>query len=226
MAMGYILPRERPLERGQPLRSVVSGFLHLIVPAIFLVAIYVLTFYLLQNPVWFSVGPENELSNPIWWMSLGHLTLALVFFAVTLTNRAHGPTRAFFHVIFAWAIMVGLLGFASSIYGLDTVRAELMPTKVMAAFLGALFAGHIAAIVTFDWQRGVPWWKAPLLSAFIGPLVFVLIFYPLGHAGMDVPWASWMWMHFLAMAFVGLVMLVPYAMLRKMIKPEPGLGGA
>ena len=226
MAMGFTEPRVRPLERGQPLRSVTAGFVRLIMPTFFLVAIYVFSFYLLQSPVWFSLETETALANPAWWMSIGHLTLALSFFAVTLTNRSHGPTLAIFQVVLAWIVIFLILGFASTLYGLDAVRAELMPAQVMGAFLGGLIAGHLAAIFAFDWQRGVPWWKAPLISGFIGPLGFILIFYPMGHSGMDAPWGTWMWMHFIALAFVGLLMLIPYAMLRGMIKPDPGLGGA
>ena len=116
MAMGFIEPRVRPLERGQQLRSVSVGFVRLIVPSLFLVAVYAFSFYLLQSPVWFSLETENALANPAWWMSIGHLSLALSFFAVTLTNRAHGPTMAIFQVVLAWMVIFLMLGFASTLH--------------------------------------------------------------------------------------------------------------
>jgi hypothetical protein len=89
-----------------------------------------------------------------------------------------------------------------------------------------VFLGHGAGILTFDWQRGVPWWKAPLVAAFAGPLVFVSVFYPFAYWGADVPWGAWLWQHFAGLVAVGLLMMGPYAMLRRRIRPAPGLGGA
>ena len=226
MVMTVIEPRVEPIKRDQQLRAILIDFVRLIVPTIFLVATYTISFYLLENPVWFSLETENVAADPAWWMSLGHLTLGLAFFQVALTNRAHGPGMAISRVVFAWLVILFFLGIAGSLYGFTELRAELMPTKVMSAFLIGLFFGHLAAILAFDWQRGVPWWKAPLIAALIGPLVFVLIFYPFGYAGADVPWGSWLWMHFVALASVGIVMMIPYAMLRRRIKPASGLGGA
>lgn len=226
MAMGWIEPRVRPVKRGQPLRSIVTGFGKLIVPTVLLVAVYVLSFYLLSNPVWFSFAADNPQADPAWWMSLGHLSLGFAFFLVMLTNRAHGPTMAIAQVVLAWAVIGGLLAFASSLYGFNEVRAELKPTQVMAAFMTGLFMAHGAGVLSFDWQRGVPWWKAPLVATFVGPLFFVLIFYPMGYWGADVPWGAWLWMHYAALTGLGLLLMVPYALLRGRVKPAPGLGGA
>ncbi len=224
--MEVTAPQVRPARRGQPLRSILTSFMRLILPAGLLVVVYVLSFYLLETSVGFSTGAEQALADPAWWMSWGHLTLALAFFLVALTNRARGPFLALGQVVFAWAVIAGLLVFAGSLYGFSEVRSELMPTQVMWAFTIGLLLGHTVAIFAFDWQRGVPWWKAPLIAALLGPLVFTLIFYPFGYFGADVPWGTWLWMHFVALAGTGLVLLLPYAMLRKTIKPAPGLGGA
>ena len=226
MTMEVIVPRVEPVKREETLRALVSGFLRLIVPTVWLVAVYTLSFYLLETRVWFTLGNENPVAEPSWWMSWGHLTLGLAFFQVMLTNRAHGPTMAVAHVVLAWAVIAVLLGIAGSAYGFSELRSELMPTGVMMAFLAGLFLGHVAAILTFDWQRGVPWWKAPLVAAFAGPLVFAGIFYPLGYMGADVPWGAWMGQHFVLLAAFGLLMIVPYAMLRRRIRPQSGLGGA
>ena len=226
MATGLYDLRDPREVKGQFVRRVIDGFVGLIFPSLFLFSIYVLSFFLIEDPVWFSFATEQPLADPAWWMTLGHLALPLAFFAVSLTNRAHGPTRSFFQVVMTWAIIAGLLAIASSVYGHGEVRAELGPSQVLMAFLLALMAAHVISLAIFDLQRGVPWWKAPLSAGLAGPLVFVLIFYPLGYSGADAPWGTWMWMHFLAMAIVSLILLIPYAVLRGVIRPGRGLGGA
>jgi len=201
------------------------GLMRLIMPAILLAALYIFSFYLLQVPLGLSLETENILANPAWWMTWGHLSLAVAFFAVALTNRAHGPGMAFGQVLMAWAIMAGLLAFAVSADGLHAVLEELFPTKVMGAFLVALMAAHLVAIQAFDMQRGMPWWKAPLVAGIVAPLIFVLIFYPFSHPGMDAPWAIWMWMDFVAKAGMGILLLLPYNMMRTLVRPAPGLSG-
>lgn len=226
MTMEVLVPRVEPQEREEILRALLSGFLRLIMPTVWLVAIYTISFYFLETRVWFTLGRDNPVAEPSWWMSWGHLTLVLAFFQVALTNRRYGPTMAVAHVTLAWIVIAALLGFAGSLYGFGELRSELMPTNVMAAFLIGLYVGHVAAILTFDWQRGVPWWKAPLIAAIVGPLVFAGVFYPFGYMGADVPWGAWMVQHFVALAALGIVLIAPYAMLRRRIRPASGLGGA
>lgn len=226
MTMEVLVPRVEPDEREKILRALFSGLLRLILPTVWLVAIYTLSFYLLETRVWFTLGRANPVAEPSWWMSWGHLTLGLAFFQVMLTNRRYGPTMAMAHVALAWVAIAVLLGFSGSVYGFSELRSELMPTGVMSAFLLGLFLGHAAAVFCFDWQRGVPWWKAPLISAFAGPLAFAGIFYPFGYMGADVPWGAWMVIHALLLGALGVLMIVPYALLRRRIKPASGLGGA
>ncbi len=226
MVVGTLEPRVEPLKITRVVGTFIVALLRLVVPSLVLSSIYILSFYLLQEPAGISLATENALANPAWWMTMGHLSLMLAFFAVMMTNRAHGPGMALGQVVLSWLTLGGLMYFAISLYGLGTIREELFPTNVMRAFLLGLFAAHVAAIYAFDWKRSIPWWKAPLVAGIVGPLVFVLIFYPLSHPGMDAPWVSWMWMDFVAKAALGVAFLVPYNMMRRMVKPDCGLGGA
>ena len=204
----------------------VSGLIRLILPSIMLSAIYIVSFYLVQTPSGIAFETTNTLANPAWWMTAGHLSLCLAFFAVVLTNRRSGPGMAFGQVLMSWATIAVLLGLAANEYGLGTIREELFPTMTMIGFVSALLVAHIAAILAFDKTRGVPWWRAPLAAGIIAPLVFVLIFYPIGHWGADAPWTAWMGIDFVAKAMLGIVLVVPYGWLRGMVRPGPGLGGA
>jgi len=226
MAMGWSEPRVRPVERGRTVLSILNAIFRLIPSMLLLVAIYVVSFYLLDTRVGYTTGAENVLADPAWWMSWGHAVLVLAFFSIMLTNRAHGALMALAQVVLSWTVISLLLLFAGYSYGFAEVRTGLMPTQVMWAFLIGLFLGHVAAIYLFDWQRGVPWWKAPLIATLVGPFLFVVLFYSFGYWGADVPWGAWLWTHYLVLAGAGLALMGPYAMLRRSIKPAPGHGGA
>lgn len=226
MSFGVIESRMRPVKRGQPLRSTIANMFRLILPVTFLLASYVLAYFSMDQAVWFSWPVENPVADPHWWMKMGHLYLALSFFIVMMTNRAYGAGMALAQVLAVWAIFAAILIIAISSYGMTEVRAALPPTAVSLAFVGALFASHVVAIFAFDLQRGVPWFKAPLLSGLLGPAALVLVFYPFAYAGADAPWGTWMWMDFVVKAMIGIGALIPYYLLRGIIRPQPGLGGA
>jgi len=226
MSMEVLVPRVEPVKREEMVRALLSGLLRLILPAFWLAVTYTISFYLLDTRVGFSFGVQNVAADPSAWMSWGHVLLGLAFFQVMLTNRAYGPTMAISHVLLSWLFVIVMLAVAGGLYGFAELRAELMAMGVLSAFLVSLLLGHVASIFSFDWQRGVPWWKAPVIAAIVGPLVFAGIFYPLGYWGADVPWGDWLWMHFVVLAAFGLIMVLPYAMLRRRIRPAPGLGGA
>ncbi len=228
MAFGVIESRMRPAKRGQPLRSTIANFFRLILPVTFLLGSYMLAFFSTDRPVWFSLSTGNPLADPQWWMTMGHIYLGVSFFVVMMTNRAYGVGMALAQVIASWAILFVFFAGAASAYGLGEVRTALAlpPTSVSLAFIGGLFAGHVVAIYAFDMQRGVPWFKAPIIGGLLGPAAFALVFYPLAYSGADAPWGIWMWIDFGVKAAMGVGALVPYYLLRGMIRPQPGLGGA
>ncbi len=208
------------------MRSTIANMFRLILPVTFLLASYLFAYFSMDQAVWFSWPVANPVADPHWWMKMGHLYLAGSFFIVMLTNRAYGAGLALAQVLSAWVILAALLFAAVSSYGMTEVRAALPPTSVSFAFVGALFASHVVAIFAFDLQRGVPWFKAPLLSGLLGPAALVIVFYPLAYMGADAPWGTWMWIDYVVKAMIGIAALVPYFLLRGMIRPAPGLGGA
>jgi hypothetical protein len=226
MTIGWIEPRVRPAKREPSLYAIATAFVRLLWPATLLLAVYVFSFYWLEAAVGYSNGAANPQADPAWWMSYGHLTFGLGFFLVMLTNRAHGPAMALGQVAIAWAVIVGLLTFAGALYGFREVRAELPPTQVLSALVVALLFAHTAGVFLFHWQRSVPWWKAPVAASIATPWVFVLTFYPLAYWGADVPWGAWLKDHGLALTLIGATLLILYALLRRRIRPGPGLGGA
>ena len=126
----------------------------------------------------------------------------------------------------AWVI-IGLLAalLMSSLDGVFPV-SPLPPRRVSLAFLFALFLGQIIAIYVFDRTRGRTWWGAPLFAALWGQTAFIVSFYPLVHLGLEEPWPNFMFMDLALKIVAGLALLLPYYVLRPVVRPLPGFGGA
>jgi uncharacterized PurR-regulated membrane protein YhhQ (DUF165 family) len=97
--------------------------------------------------------------------------------------------------------------------------------RQVAALLTALTLGQAAAVMVFDRTRGVEWWNAPAYAALTAALIAMPVFYLLAFAGSD-----WVWLHHMAIdialkALMSFALLVPYFLLRPVIRPSEGLGG-
>ncbi|HEY4343780.1 MAG TPA: hypothetical protein VGN05_05500 [Parvibaculum sp.] len=160
------------------------------------------------------------------WLTWAVLLLPASFFVLNLTSRRYGPSRAFASVVIAWAIVGGGIYWGMSQGLIASFEREVAPVALACAFAGALFAGQIVCICLFDWLRGIPWWEAPLMGALMGGLAFTLVF----HAGTGGSWGEAQWPRLAVLAAVQLIwalgQLLPTAMLRRVIRPAPGFGGA
>lgn len=122
----------------------------------------------------------------------------------------------------------GCRGGAWAIYthGLGAVEGQLASLGVAATFFGALFAGQLVSVYLFDQMRGIPWWRAPFYGALIGGLVFAGFFYGQMAYGGDEPWANRLVLMGGLYAGAAFVNVFIYYLLRRMIRPLPGFGGA
>ena len=170
--------------------------------------------------------PEQWYLNPGYWMTYGHLALPFVFLVLNLVSRRYGPGTAMASVVVSWALLAGGLGWAIATYGLGVVERQLAPVGVAATFFGALFAGQLVAIYLFDQIRGIPWWRAPFYGALVGGLVFAGFFYGQMMYGSDEPWANRLVVLGGLYAGAAFVNVFIYYLLRGMIRPLPGFGGA
>ncbi len=170
--------------------------------------------------------PEQWYLNPGYWMTYGHLALPLVFLVLNLVSRRYGPGTAIASVVASWVLVAGLLGWVAATFGIGEVEGRLASVSVAATFFGALFAGQLASVYLFDQIRGIPWWRAPFYGALIGGLVFAGLFYGQMAYGSDEPWANRLVLMGGLYAGAAFVNVFVYYLLRRMIRPLPGLGGA
>lgn len=163
--------------------------------------------------------------TPGYWLTLGHFVIMLAFFVVILANRAFGPVYALAPVVLLWLLLGAALGALMPALAAAFPGSPLPPQKIMIAFLAALGLAHVVGVVVFDRLRGKPWWRAPLASGIASALVMAAVYWPLAKAQGSEPWLSRMFIDFTLKAMLAAAFLLPYALLRPVIKPQDGFGG-
>ena len=163
---------------------------------------------------------------PSHWLSIGHAIVPVVFLIANLVNRRYGEDMALAHIFGSWSL-VSLFALAM----LWRVHPALPPVgavpdlRVAAAFLGAMSIGQLAGVYVFDRTRGVEWWNAPVYSALTHAFVAMIIFYVAAYAGTDWTWINRMIVDIGVKATMAFALLVPYVLLRPIVRPTAGLGG-
>lgn len=184
-------------------------------------AIVVASNFLVQFPVQAQLGGLN-LADLLTW---GAFTYPIAFLVTDLTNRHFGASAAQLVVLAGFALAV-LLSF------------YLATPRIAIASGSAFLVAQLLDVAIFDRLRASEWWRAPLLSSFVGSIFDTLIFFSLafsagftalgpsdsfaieaapllGLLGLETPrWVSWALGDFGVKTLVALAMLVPYGFLR------------
>ncbi|HEX7776384.1 MAG TPA: hypothetical protein VF449_07630 [Parvibaculum sp.] len=220
--------RRPPPKRAGPISRFVTVVAQLILPAVGLVGALGLAWSCRFTPAtdFRFLSSLDPSLDPDGWLNWGVLLLPGVFFVLNLTSRRYGPSLALISAIIAWAAIGGGIYWAHSQGLIASLEAEFASPPLAVAFIAALLAGQIANIYLFDCLRGIPWWEAPLMAALAGGLVFTFIF----HAATGGSWSEAAWPRLAVLAavqlFWAIAQLVPTLMLRRVIRPVSGYGGA
>ena len=212
------------------LRQAFTATRRLILPVVLLLGVTLWADAVSDQPIdWFDAyfkGVDELYLVPSFWLTGGHLVLPFMFLVINLTNRRYGPSYATAQVTLTWAIL-GALIYLFYVQSEDplAVRA-LPPVRTCVAFIVAIVFAQFANISLFDWTRGIPWWRAPLYAPIFGSLTYCALFYPSAFWGTGLPWVNQMVSLFGIMTAASFVLMVPYYLMRPMIKPLPGFGGA
>jgi uncharacterized PurR-regulated membrane protein YhhQ (DUF165 family) len=163
---------------------------------------------------------------PSHWLSLGHAVVPVVFLIANLVNRRYGEDLAIGHVLLSWLLVVATAIVLLSNGDQRIVAAGQAPAvRVAAAFFGAMAIGQLAGAFVFDRTRGINWWNAPLYSALTSSFVATFLFYVVAYAGTDWIWLNHMSVDAGVKAAMSFALLVPYMLLRHIIRPLGGFGG-
>jgi queuosine precursor transporter len=216
------------LRKRSPVFVILTTILRLVVPVAALLGVFALAQYAEGHPVTaFDRYPSDQAErNLSAWLTGSHFVIPLSFFVIHLTNRAYGAGLALGQVLIAWTVLA-----AASVYFAPQLAEFLpwwraLPEASAPAFAISLLTGHLAAIAVFNMTRGPIWWKAPFYGGVIGSAVYVGLFYALAPLKEHAPFS-------LALATDGtinlsmaILLVLPYWMLRPVIRPLPGYGGA
>jgi uncharacterized PurR-regulated membrane protein YhhQ (DUF165 family) len=159
------------------------------------------------------------------WLTAGHLLVAIGFLCIHLTNRRYGPVYAFAQVVVSSALILAFILFAADEIKIF-VPQDTMPTvREAAGFGAAFFLASFVSIVVFDGTRGAHWWTAPLFGFLTAGVFFAWIFYPAAYAGTGALWIDHALVYAAVLAGEGILLLIPYWMLRGIFPPISGFGG-
>lgn len=186
--------------------------------------------YLVQFPVQAQFGDINFADLLTW----GAFTYPVAFLVTDLTNRYFGPNGA------RGVVLVG--------FGVAVALSVFLATPRIAIASGAAFlVAQLLDVAIFDRLRASVWWRAPLISSFVGSVLDTLLFFGLAFSarfafidtgfgmengslafavpflsvGGEVPlWVSLAAGDFLVKMVVALALLLPYRVLRRLISDK------
>lgn len=205
---------------GQKIATAFAAVLQMVLPIFGLLAFFAGLYLYRDTPV-----PAFLAGMGAPWLTTAHLSLPLGFFCVHLTNRRYGPAYAFAQVVVASALIAGVVLFAGNAISPFVPQDTVPPMREAMGFGGAFFIASFISIVVFDGTRGARWWTAPLFGLLTAAVFFALIFVPTAYAGTDARWFDHGLKFAGLLAGEGVLLLIPYYLLRRIVSPISGLGG-
>jgi uncharacterized integral membrane protein (TIGR00697 family) len=114
------------------------------------------------------------------WLTWGAFTYPFAFLVTDLMNRTYGAGQARKVVLAGFVV-----GVICSLVGTQ-IMLEFGPAVSLRIALGsgtAFLAAQLTDVLVFDRLRAGNWWKAPLISSFIGSALDTALFFSIAFAG-------------------------------------------
>tara|TARA_B100000674_G_scaffold12055_1_gene8951 strand:+ start:107 stop:622 length:516 start_codon:yes stop_codon:yes gene_type:complete len=161
--------------------------------------------YLVQFPIKYY-GLEEILTY-------GAFSYPIAFLITDLANRSFGKivARKIVYIGFAIGISFTLL--------FSTNFADLISIRIAIGSGTAFLVAQLLDVQIFDKLRKKEWFVAPLTSSLIGSTIDTFIFFSISFYGTGIPWITLSLGDLSVKIFVALIMLVPFRLLLKTLKP-------
>ena len=172
----------------------------------FLMGAVVLTSnYLVQFPIKYY-GLEEILTY-------GAFSYPIAFLITDLANRSFGKivARKIVYIGFAIGISFTLL--------FSTNFTDLISIRIAIGSGTAFLVAQLLDVQIFDKLRKKEWFVAPLTSSLIGSTIDTFIFFSISFYGTGIPWITLSLGDLSVKIFVALMMLIPFRLLLKTLKP-------
>ena len=161
--------------------------------------------YLVQFPIKYY-GLEEILTY-------GAFSYPIAFLITDLANRSFGKiiARKIVYIGFAIGISFTLL--------FSTNFADSISIRIAIGSGTAFLVAQLLDVQIFHKLRKKEWFVAPLTSSLIGSTIDTFIFFSISFYGTGIPWITLSLGDLSVKIFVALVMLVPFRLLLKTLKP-------
>ena len=161
--------------------------------------------YLVQFPIKYY-GLEEILTY-------GAFSYPIAFLITDLANRSFGKivARKIVYIGFVIGISFTLL--------FSTNFADLISIRIAIGSGTAFLVAQLLDVQIFDKLRKKEWFVAPLTSSLIGSTIDTFIFFSISFYGTGIPWITLSLGDLSVKIFVALIMLVPFRLLLKSLKP-------
>ncbi len=161
--------------------------------------------YLVQFPINYY-GLEEILTY-------GAFSYPIAFLITDLANRSFGKivARKIVYIGFAIGISFTLL--------FSTNFTDLISIRIAIGSGTAFLVAQLLDVQIFHKLRKKEWFVAPLTSSLIGSTIDTFIFFSISFYGTGIPWITLSLGDLSVKIFVALMMLVPFRLLLKTLKP-------
>ena len=146
-------------------------------------------------------------------LTYGAFSYPIAFLITDLANRSYGKViaRKIVYIGFSIGISFTLL--------FSTNFADLISVRIAIGSGTAFLVAQLLDVQIFDNLRKKEWYIAPLTSSIIGSMVDTLLFFSISFYATGVPWVTLSLGDLTVKILVTLIMLIPFRLLLKTIKP-------
>ena len=146
-------------------------------------------------------------------LTYGAFSYPIAFLITDLANRSFGRivARKIVYIGFAIGISFTLL--------FSTNFTDLISIRIAIGSGTAFLVAQLLDVQIFDKLRKKEWFVAPLTSSLIGSTIDTFIFFSISFYGTGIPWITLSLGDLSVKIFVALIMLIPFRLLLKTLKP-------
>ena len=146
-------------------------------------------------------------------LTFGAFSYPVAFLITDLANRFYGKIVA--RKIVYFGFFIGII--FTLLFSTDF--ADLISIRIAIGSGVAFITAQLLDIQIFDRLRKKKWFIAPLTSSFIGSTVDTFLFFSISFYATGVPWVTLSLGDLAVKILVAVIMLIPFRMLLKIIKP-------
>tara|TARA_B100000287_G_scaffold374184_1_gene373832 strand:+ start:38 stop:586 length:549 start_codon:yes stop_codon:yes gene_type:complete len=173
--------------------------------SIFMGVIVLASNYLVQFPVQYYGLSEI--------LTYGAFTYPMAFLITDLSNRSFGKEVAKKIVYFGFFIGISFTLFFSTSF------SDLISIRIAIASGTAFLISQRLDVYIFDKLRNRYWFIPPLASSINGSFIDTFLFFSIAFYATGIPWFTLAIGDLMVKLFVALLMLIPFRILLKTLKP-------